>query len=143
MKGVLNFLFERFGIEKIPEDYVILDRGNIWIASKDVLNVKEKLKFNRIGIRLVRVFKDGYKLTTPGSQVIGKFAKKNVINLSSYEDVLKFLSGEDIPGKFENIERGQVIVKFQDDILGIALYDGQKLKNQIPKSKRIIFKTNS
>ncbi|MEO0144852.1 MAG: hypothetical protein ABIL49_04915 [candidate division WOR-3 bacterium] len=137
MKEIEKFLKDRFGIEKIPDEYVLINRGDIWIANRDVLNVKENLKFNRIGIRLIRVFKDGYKLTTSGSQIIGNFAKKNVLFLSNEEEVKKFISGEDIEGNFENIERGQVIVKFNNDILGVALYDGKKLKNQIPKSKRI------
>jgi 16S rRNA (cytosine1407-C5)-methyltransferase len=137
MKEIEKFLKDRFGIEKIPDEYVLINRGDIWIANKDVLNVKENLKFNRIGIRLIRVFKDGYKLTTSGSQIIGNFAKKNVLSLLSEEEVKKFISGEDIEGNFENMEKGQVIVKFNNDILGVALYDGEKLKNQIPKSKRI------
>ncbi len=137
MKEILKFLKERFGIDSIPNEYVLINRGDIWIASRDVLNVDERIKFNRIGIRLIRVFKDGFKLTTSGAQIIGNLAKKNVLEISNENDVLRFLSGEDIHSKFNELEKGQVIVKFNNDILGIALYDGEKLKNQIPKSKRI------
>ncbi len=137
MKEALKFLKEKFGIESIPDEYVLINRGDIWIASKDVLNVQERIKFNRIGIRLIRVFKDGFKLTTSAAQIIGNLAKKNVLEISYEKDIWKFLAGEDIHSKFDELEKGQVIVKFNNDILGIALYDEEKLKNQIPKSKRI------
>lgn len=138
MKEFLNFLLERFGIENLPSNYVLIDRGDIWITNKEALKIKENIKFNRIGIRLIRVFKNGYKLTTAGAQIIGHLAKKNVVNLKDENLAMLFISGSDIIYKDENLEKGQVIVKYNKDILGVAIYIGEKLKNQIPRSKRIV-----
>ena len=132
-----EFLKNRFGIENLNENFVLIDRGDIWITNKDTLKVKENLKFNRIGIRLIRVFKNKFKLTTSGSQIIGHLAKKNVLVLEDEKLALSYIKGNDIYGNFENLEKGQVIVKFKNDILGIGLYDGEKIKNQIPNPKRI------
>ncbi|MEO0225088.1 MAG: hypothetical protein ABIL76_08380 [candidate division WOR-3 bacterium] len=132
-----EFLKNRFGIENLNENFVLIDRGDIWITNKDALKVKENLKFNRIGIRLIRVFKNNLKLTTSGSQIIGHLAKKNVLVLEDENLALSYIKGNDIYGNFENLQKGQVIVKFKNDTLGIGLYDGDKIKNQIPIPKRI------
>ncbi|MCS7245245.1 MAG: hypothetical protein N2504_03750 [candidate division WOR-3 bacterium] len=138
MKEFFNFLLERFGIGNLPSEHVLIDRGDIWISSKQALKIRENIKFNRVGIRLIRVFKNGYKLTTAGAQIIGHLAKKNVVNLKDENLAMQFISGSDINYMDENLEKGQVIVKCNKDILGVAIYDGEKLKNQIPRSKRIV-----
>ncbi len=130
-----KFLRERFGIE-IPEDYALVDRGDIWIVAPDLLSFEERIRVNRYGIRLIRVFKKGMKLTTSGAQVIGHLATRNVVHLEKWEDVVRLVEGGNVVGQFP-VERGQVIVKYGEDIIGIALYDGVKLKSQIPSSRRI------
>ena len=79
------------------------------------------------------------KLTTSGAQVLGHLATKNVVVLNKWEDVVAIVSGGNVRGEFP-VEKGQVIVKYGDDIIGIALYDGEKLKSQIPSSRRILLK---
>jgi len=133
----VEFLKNRFGIENLDENFALIDRGDIWITSKEALKIKENLKFNRIGIRLIRVFKNNFKLTTSGSQIVGYLAKKNVLVLEDEKLALRYIKGDDIYGNFENLQRGQVIIKFKNDILGVGLYDGEKIKNQIPIPKRI------
>ncbi|MFZ8846548.1 MAG: methyltransferase RsmF C-terminal domain-like protein [Candidatus Hydrothermia bacterium] len=133
----VEFLKNRFGIENLDENFALIDRGDIWITSKEALKIKENLKFNRIGIRLIRVFKNNFKLTTSGSQIVGYLAKKNVLVLEDEKLALSYIKGDDIYGNFENLQRGQVIIKFKNDILGVGLYDGEKIKNQIPIPKRI------
>ncbi len=133
--SAVKFLKDRFGIV-IPEEYGLMDRGDIWIVARDVLDFDERIRVNRYGIRLIRVFKKGMKLTTSGAQVIGYLATKNVVHLEKWEDVVKLVEGGNVVGQFP-VEKGQVIVKYGKDIIGIALYDGVKLKSQIPSSRRI------
>ncbi len=131
----IKFLRDRFGIE-IPAGYSLIDRGDIWIIAEDVLNFEERIRVNRYGIRLVRVFKKGMKLTTSGAQVVGHLASRNVVALDRWEDVVRLVEGGNVVGEFP-VEKGQVIVRYGKDIIGIALYDGVKLKSQIPSSRRI------
>ncbi len=134
----LKFLQERFGVH-LPDEYALVDRGDIWIASHEAADFPARIRVNRYGIRLIRVFKKGMKLTTSGAQVVGHLATKNVVSLQSWEDVVKLVSGGNVAGQFP-VQKGQVIVKYGEDIIGIALYDGEKLKSQIPSSRRILLK---
>ncbi len=71
--------------------------------------------------------------------MVGHLATKNVVSLQSWEDVVKLVSGGNVAGQFP-VQKGQIIVKYGEDIIGIALYDGEKLKSQIPSSRRILLK---
>ncbi len=130
-----RFLEERFGIE-IPPYYELIVRKDVWITNASTLNF-ELDRFERKGIRLLRVHGNSFKLTTAGAQLLGKLARKNIAELESFEDVRKIVMGFNVPYVSEGLERGQVIVTFQGDIVGVALYNGKELKSQIPSGRRI------
>lgn len=137
VKEALKYLKERFGIsEDAFRGYVFLDYGDIWITTKEAGGISLKT-WRRKGLRLVRVFKKGFKFTTTGMQTFGKYARKNVIELQNKEEALNFLKGQDIEIAETDATEGQVIVKFCEDILGSGLYRHGKIKNQIPKGRRI------
>jgi len=137
VREALKYLKERFGI---PEDafreYALVDYGDIWITTKEAAGLPLKT-WRRKGVRLVRVFKKGFKFTTTGMQTFGKYAKKNIIELQNKEEALNFLKGQDIKITETDAIEGQVIVKFCEDILGSGLYRHGKIKNQIPKGRRM------
>ncbi len=137
-RKALEYIEKRFGIRKeVFEDYTLIDNGDIWVASKEMEKLKLKA-WKRKGIRLARIFKDGVKMTTAAMQVFGHYATKNVVELDDTEKVKEFVAGRDVKvGVLPGIEEGQVIVRYKDDILGSALYKNGKLKNQIPKGRRL------
>jgi NOL1/NOP2/fmu family ribosome biogenesis protein len=131
----LKAIKERFGIEsEVLKGFSIVEKGDIWISSKEASTLKIP-GISRAGIRLVRVFKDGYKLTTAGIQLFGKYATKNVLEISE-EKLQDYLEGKDIYVGPSECEEGQVIVKCGNDYLGSGLYTKGKLKNQLPKGRR-------
>lgn len=134
---VLEYMKQRFGISKsVFKDYTFFIRGEkIWIASKDILQWKEeKINVQSVGILFARVFKT-IKPTTNAAQLFGIHAKKNVIELSK-EELDQVLRGYDI-SKGEEIENGYVILKYKNDVIGIGLNRNGRIKNQIPKSRRL------
>jgi len=135
LEGALKYLEERFSIDRsVFEPYYLFEKGDIWITSKEAgkLNLKN---YSRKGIRLIRVFKDGFKLTTAGIQLFGKYAKRNIVEIKE-EQLEDYIKGKDIFVGEQNCENGQVIVKFGNDFIGSGLYVNGKLKNQIPKGRR-------
>ncbi|MEO0265676.1 MAG: hypothetical protein ABIM43_03570 [candidate division WOR-3 bacterium] len=135
VKGALKFLKDRFGIEEtIFEKYHLSEKGDVWITSKEAASVQLP-GTSRVGIRLIRVFKDGYKLTTAGIQLFGKFATKNVVEINE-DKVRDYLEGKDLNVGELNCDEGQVIVKCGEDFLGSGLYMKGKIKNQLPKGRR-------
>jgi len=135
---ILDFLKERFGIEEgVFEGFKFVKVGDdVWIMSEDV---PQKLHgINRVGLRFARGTSRNPKITTAVLQLFGKFATKNIIYIDE-EQLKDYIMGKDVEvGEIEGVERGQVIVKFKEDVIGSGLYDGRVIKNQIPKARRIL-----
>lgn len=134
-----EYLEEKFGIPKnIMKRYLIIERKKkYWIASKDIEKADlTGLKIEAIGILLARKNRQ-IKPTTDAVQVFGKFATKNCIKLNKkqFEDVLK---GMDIQTQ-QRAEDGYVIFFYQKMPIGIGLYRQRKVKNMIPRARRLKF----
>ena len=139
---VLKYVKERFGIEEsVFDGYELVEMGDVWIATKEVATFKSKA-VKRRGLRFARVYKKGFKLTTAAMQIFGKYATKNVITLKNLKEAEAFIGGRDLRIELPGVVTdGQVIVKFNGDILGSGLLKGDVLKNQIPKGRRIPLKS--
>lgn len=75
-------------------------------------------------------------MSIEGSQIIGNFCKKNIVELndSIFDD---YISGKDIYD-FDNIEfRRVVILKYLNDFLGSSVINKKILKNNLPKERRV------
>ncbi len=115
-------------------------KERVYGIKKEKLKVLEDLKgvrIENIGIKLVVLDKDGIRLTIEGAQILGKDAKKNVVEIEK-EDVERFMSGEDIENYKGNPDYVFVIVKSGNDILGTArVLKSGMLRPYIPKERRI------
>jgi NOL1/NOP2/fmu family ribosome biogenesis protein len=113
----------------------------IWIVSKNILNLDlKKLKINSLGLYIGKLKRNNkIHLSLEGSQIVGKNANKNIVVLDEL-NTKKFMQGFDVKPKKEiNCNYNNfVIVKFGEEILGSSLLTEEKLKNLIPKSRRII-----
>lgn len=89
--------------------------------------------FERVGIYFGTIEKDGLRLSIEGSFIVGKVAKKNVLELKDSEAV-KWLKGENL--KVEKSD-GYWIVKWGKYFLGCGKVSKGILKNYIPKDRRI------
>ena len=126
-----EYFVDRFSIPKgIIERYTFWVRGKrVWAFSGEYINIED---IEVLGIKALSLGRTP-KPSTAFLRVIGKYARKNFVNLDK-EKALKFLKGENIDGNF-NVEQGYVIIKSDEDIIGCGLYKGV-LINQIPKKYR-------
>ncbi len=122
--------------------FLVFESGidkKIWIASKTV----SRIDLNKINVSLVGMYfgkikrNDKIHLSIEGSQIVGKNATKNIIDVD-VNDAEKFLSGESLEiDKKENCDHDNfVILKSGNDILGSSLLTEKGIKNLIPKSRR-------
>ena len=122
--------------------FLVFESGidkKIWIASKTV----SRIDLNKINVSLVGMYfgkikrNDKIHLSIEGSQIVGKNATKNIIDVD-VNDAEKFLSGESLEiDKKENCDYDNfVILKSGNDILGSSLLTEKGIKNLIPKSRR-------
>ena len=102
------------------------------IADEIVRKLKE-MNVQSIGIAIARVGRV-IKPTSNFLQIFGKYAKKKIVKLDEKE-ALDYIKGLDI--KKDCREKGYVIVKFGEDVLGCGLAKEGWIKNQIPKARRV------
>ena len=134
----MRYVEERFGIPREAfKDFSFVASRDVWIASREAARC-DPPALRRKGIRFARIFDRAVKLTTAAIQMFGHLATRNVIVLEPSQ-VPSYLSGQDIAiGQIEGIEPGQVIVRTSGDVLGSGLYAKGKLKNQLPKGRRVV-----
>jgi len=137
IEAVLRYAEERFGISReVFKGLRFFTKGrDVWVVSEDVPDLKY---VNRKGLRFARGGMEKPKLTTAILQIFGRYATKNVVKLND-EQLREYLQGKDVEvGEVEGVDKGQVVVVYGEDVIGSGLYDGRRIKNQIPKARRIL-----
>lgn len=116
---------------------VIEDEDKIWIVSSVADSIEmSKLNLNSIGMYLGKVRRGKINLSVEGSQLIGRNATKNIIELSEGA-IESFMSGADVPTDKRSDAGNFVIVRSGDYILGSGVVTESGIHNSIPKSRRI------
>lgn len=133
IKKKLEKQYETFG----TLDYAFLTNENnkVSVVKKDVDQISlDSLRINSIGIYFCEDYGDDVRLSIEGSQMVGPYAKKNVIALDKTQARV-WLKGYDVD--FPGETSGYVIIKSGNDYMGSAKHKNGKLLNHVPKERRI------
>ena len=136
VKNILARIKDQWGIDA-ELDYVFLKspKDKIYLANKEIFNLDfEKLRINSIGMYFAQVKEGDVRLSIEGAQLIGKNAKKNVVELDDLE-ARQWLKGIDLDKVTQ--EKGFVMIKNNGDILGCGKSTGDKIWNYTSKVRRI------
>ena len=136
-REVIKWWAERFGIpEEVlePYEFYLKGKGTIW-ALRRTDRLPIGLRFEALGMVIMRKSKLGWKPTTNAIQVFGRYARKNVVELSEAQ-MRAFVAGEAIDGPFKGLEEGYVVVRYKGVPLGCGLYRRGRLISQVPKVRR-------
>lgn len=136
VKEIHEKLKKQFGFDK-KLDYAFLksNKGKIYIVTKDIANVDyENLRIDSMGNYFAAEEKNEIRLSIEGSQVIGPDAKENVLELNR-EQFVQWFKGEDL--EISNEINGFQIIKHNKDFIGTGRAGAGKLRNFIPKTRRI------
>jgi len=137
IKEILAIIKKQWGCSPTL-DYVFLmnEKNRLYIVNKDINRIDlSKLRINSLGMYFGELRNNELRLTIEGSQLIGKHAKENIINLNDKEARL-WLKGFDLDKKIK--EKGFAIIKHNDDFLGTGKYGDNKIFNYVPKTRRIM-----
>ena len=130
---VMEYCLERFGISHGHLDdysWYIGSKNRIYIGPSEL----ERIRPESIGLCIFRIDKSP-KPTTNFIQLFGHLITKNVIEINENE-VIDFCRGKDLkPNGIRNVLPGFVAVKNGSRSIGCGHWNGNLLKNQIPKSK--------
>jgi len=131
-----GFELKDFGVMSGSEE-------RIWLAAKEVFAFDfSKLPVNSVGLNFGKLKQNNkMRLTIEGAQLVGESAERNVAVVADMV-AERFLRGEDIEAvkNAENCEEHNFVIvkKEKGEIIGSALFAEGKLKNFLPKSRRII-----
>jgi NOL1/NOP2/fmu family ribosome biogenesis protein len=130
IKEIHSSLKEQFGIS-IKLDYLFYRNreDKIFLMSKDIQKLDlSKFRVNSFGLYFGKIEKSGIRLSIPGTQLIGKKAEKNVLEINNKEE---WLNGDNLDCD-KNL-KGWFIMKNNEDFLGCGYCKEGKLTNYIPK----------
>lgn len=132
---ILEELKDYYGIKELNIDYAFFrdNHDKVHIISNDYKRLDTKdLRVNGFGLYFLDVSK-GLRLSIEGSQIIGKKAAKNIHELNN-EELKDWLRGYDLD--CDDIH-GYKLIKNKNDFYGVGFASKNKIKNFIPKSRRI------
>ncbi len=136
VKHILKLIREHWDAEvDLDFAFFLSGKDNLYIINKEIANVETgKMRINSIGLYFAEFVDNSIRFSIEGSQIVGKFAKKNVVEVD-FQTARKWMKGEqiDISGDFS----GFVIIKHGKDFLGCGKFLGDKILNYVPKNRRI------
>ena len=136
-EAILSDLEERFGLDQnIFEPFLLFEatKGRIFITSK-IPHESLNYYIQTLGQLFCRLDAT-VKPSTNMIQIFGKHATKNVLELEK-KDAQNAITGFDLEIKESACSDGYVILKYKNFFLGCGLLKDGKVKNMIPKAKRI------
>ena len=136
-KKLLEELSTTYGIKQLNMDDIFLEtpKGRIYITNRDIEKLpSQKLRINSLGLYFAMRDRIGLRLSVEGSQIIGKQATKNILELTDAQ-ANGWFSGKDI--QIESELKGFVLVKHKQDFLGCGNLTNGILHNYLGKERRI------
>lgn len=129
----LQRLREQFGINFKPEFLFLQNEDKLYITCKELRKVGfENYNINNVGLYFARQIGNKLKPTMEATQIIGKYATKNVLEIGNPND---WLQGKNI--KTDEVFKDFVMIKHNNDFLGTGQYTENTILNLIPKNRRI------
>ena len=136
VKEILKLLDNQFGFkEKLNYVFLMNKKNKVYIVNRDIERIDiDNLRIDAIGLYFGEVNHGALRLSIEGSQMIGKRARKNIVELDK-EDAELWSMGNDIDKEF-NVY-GFVILKYKKDFIGCGKYKEGRIFNYVPKERRL------
>ena len=139
MREINSLLEEQHGCNFDLDNYHYMEtvKGDLNMISRDV----ERVDYNNInevaaGLYVADI-KGQFRLSLEGTQLLGKKANKNIIELDE-EEWTRWILREDISSeRFNTLEKGYYIIRHKEDYFGCGFIQEGKLKSFVPKSRSL------
>ena len=141
-KEILEKLDAQFGISSVNGEIFARGREKLFlftgkIKENELKRIEEVTVVERVGIYFAKIDEntDDLRLSIEGSQILGDQITKNILELTSYDDVENWMKGHEL--NIRTGKKGFVIIKFKDEFLGTGKASEEKVANFIPKNRRL------
>jgi len=146
IKQIKTLLTEQYGFYgELDYAFFVNSKGKVYILNKEIKDFDfSRLRIDVLGLYFGTIEKydnqnkirdKTIRLTIEGSQLIGKKAKKNVVEIP-YNLMRLWMKGFDI--EFKHEAEGNILLKCGSDFLGTGKKKGKQILNYIPKSRYIL-----
>ena len=132
---IVSLLNEQFGFSSLG-DFILIRSGKerLWLTNRDVLETDfSRMRVETIGLYFGTTEKDGIRLSIEGSQIVGKQASRNVIDIDE-KQLFMWLRGFDLDIPCES---DYVLLRHKNDFVGCGKRKSGGILNFIPKDRRI------
>ncbi len=137
VKQILSKLKEQWDFSK-PLNYTFLKshKDKIYLITNDISKIDlSKLRIDKIGLYFCTIVNQKeIRLSIEGSQLIGLYCNKNILELNESE-MKQWLQGFDLDK--ESSVKGFALIKHNKDFIGTGKVTEGKILNYIPKARRI------
>jgi NOL1/NOP2/fmu family ribosome biogenesis protein len=127
---------ERFGLgDDFLKRWATLDAQDTMFVGTPEAMAFDAVRPMRRGLRMLRLFPRSVKPTTWAMQVLGRGAKRNVVDVTEEQARVLANGGEcDVEADASD---GFVLVRWQGFIVGVASYRRPHLKSQMPRYRPV------
>ena len=133
---------EKYGIENIP--YLVIksskEKYRIFSGSfskEEILALSRLIYIENIGLYFIKEQGTDLRISLDACHIFSNVLKHNILELDE-KQAEDYLRGKEIMlGKQENLKPGFYILKYKEDILGMAKVTQDQIKNYLPKERRI------
>lgn len=137
-KEVFEELNELYGIE--TKEVLMMEAGKQKIrvftgdmTKEEIMELNEFARIEVTGIYYASKKDEEIRLNFDVVSLLRNEILKNVVEISK-EDFEKWIRGQDIEIK---TQRGTVVLKYANDLIGVGKSNGEKVFNYVPKERKI------
>lgn len=151
VKHILERLSEQYGADYSKEfskfAFLMNKDNRIYLVSRNVeILPYDEIRIDTLGTYFGELYKESVRLTIEGSQIVGPFAKLNVVTLN-YDQMVDWIKGADLPYDAEAGKEFLIIQHVDEktgstDYLGCGKFKDGKILNMVSKSRRLVVVNN-
>ncbi|PMJ91999.1 16S rRNA (cytosine(1407)-C(5))-methyltransferase RsmF [Vibrio sp. 10N.261.55.A7] len=124
-------LKQALGID-IPEESSLWTRDkDVWLFPKALEPMIGELRFSRMGIKIAETHKNGYRWQHQVATTLALGTEEKSVALS-IDEAREWFMGRDVRPN-ATPDKGEVIVKFSNDVIGLGKWVGNRVKNGLPR----------
>jgi len=117
---------------RLPEDASVWLRDNdVWLFPHALEPMLGEFRFSRMGIKIAEAHKKGYRWQHQVATTLATGNESTSVALS-IDDAREWFMGRDVrPADLSG--KGEVIVKLDNDVIGLGKWVGNRIKNGLPR----------
>ncbi|WP_409439647.1 16S rRNA (cytosine(1407)-C(5))-methyltransferase RsmF [Psychromonas sp. GE-S-Ul-11] len=134
-KNLLDYFNTQFGINQFSG--VLYQRDDeFWIFPENIIPLITELRFSRLGIKVAEQFgkgrKSGFRATHEFATCYGQQASNNKVSLTA-EQAKLYYQGRDIHDIETKNNKGEVLLTYQEHVIGLGKSLDNRIKNSRPR----------